>query len=204
MEHLILQLKERGVLKTPRIIDAFKTIDRARFVPSDKRLEAYQNYPLSIGHGQTISQPETVALMLELLQPEEGQSVLDIGSGSGWQTALLSYAVGRYGHVYAMEVVDALAEIGERNVETYGFISEGRTQFFAHNAEHGLAEHAPFDRIIAAASVEKIPDIWMKQLAIGGRLVAPVNEDIVLLVKHSDDRFERHEYPGYLFVPFVS
>ncbi|NTV22129.1 MAG: protein-L-isoaspartate O-methyltransferase [Candidatus Yonathbacteria bacterium] len=204
MQHLITQLKERGVLKTPHIIEAFEAIDRAHFVPADKKLEAYQNYPLTIGHGQTISQPETVAFMLELLQPDAEQTILDIGSGSGWQTALLSHIVGQYGNVYGMEIVKELAETAVQNINTYGYITEGRTMILAKSAEHGLPEHAPYDRIIGAATVTHIPEVWTAQLANGGRLVVPVGESIVLLVKHTDERYERHEYPGYLFVPFIS
>ena len=204
MHHLLTQLKERGVLKTPRIIKAFETIDRARFVPADKKLEAYQNYPLSIGYGQTISQPETVAFMLELLAPDAGQTILDIGSGSGWQTALLAHIVGPYGKIYGMELVRELADIGTENVDTYGFVQEGRVAIITKNASNGLPEYAPYDRIIAAATINHIPKSWTDQLALGGRLVAPVGESIVLLIKHATDKFERHEYPGYIFVPFIA
>ncbi|NTV44274.1 MAG: protein-L-isoaspartate O-methyltransferase [Candidatus Yonathbacteria bacterium] len=203
MQHLILQLKERGVLKSPRIIEAFSSIDRAHFVPTEKKLEAYQNYPLSIGYGQTISQPETVALMLELLEPQENQTILDIGAGSGWQTALLSHIVGHEGHVYAMEIVPELVDYARGNVDTYGFVTEGRTHIICGSAAEGLPDYAPFDRIIGAAAIHDIPHVWMTQLAVGGRLVVPVDDTIVLLVKHAGDRYERHEYPGYLFVPFV-
>jgi len=127
MQHLLTQFKERGILKTPRIVEAFTHIDRARFVPTDKKLEAYQNYPLAIGHGQTISQPETVAFMLELLQPDIDQTILDIGSGSGWQTALLAYIVGPYGKIYGMEIVDELAAASTDYINTYNYITDGPT-----------------------------------------------------------------------------
>jgi protein-L-isoaspartate(D-aspartate) O-methyltransferase len=97
MEELINNLIFSGYLKTPRIIEAFRKIDRADFVPPDLLAEAYGNYPLPIGYGQTISQPLTVAFMFELLQPERGDKILDVGSGSGWTTALLAYIVSQEG-----------------------------------------------------------------------------------------------------------
>jgi protein-L-isoaspartate(D-aspartate) O-methyltransferase len=204
MEHLLLQLKERGVLKTLAIEAALRSIDRARFVPKEKRLEAYQNYPLPIGYGQTISQPETVVLMLELLQPKEGGHILDVVSGSGWQTALLAHIVGTEGRVDGMEIVSELAAMSREAINSYGFITEERVAIHEKSAREGLPEYAPFDRIICAAELpEDIPTAWITQLAPGGRIVAPTGENIVLLIKHESGELERHEYPGYIFVPFV-
>ncbi len=117
VEHLI----KRGVLKTPKIIEAFKKIDRKDFVKEEFLEEAYFDTPLPIGFGQTISQPYTVAFMLELLEPKEGDTVLDIGSGSGWTTALLAYIVGNKGKVIGVERIKELVEFGKKNLAKYKF-----------------------------------------------------------------------------------
>ncbi|MBC8465100.1 MAG: protein-L-isoaspartate O-methyltransferase [Parcubacteria group bacterium] len=204
MEHLILQLKERNILTDPRIESALREIDRARFVPKEKRLEAYQNYPLPIGYGQTISQPETVVFMLELLKAQRGDTVIDVGSGSGWQSALLGHIVGEEGCVHGMEIVSELAEMSKEVIDSYGFITEGRVAIHEKSAREGLPEYASFNRIICAAELpEDIPTAWITQLAPEGKIVAPIGENIVLLIKHESGELERHEYPGYIFVPFV-
>jgi protein-L-isoaspartate(D-aspartate) O-methyltransferase len=201
---LIDNLIKGGYLKSKNIIDAFKKIDRKNFVPQDLEYEAYVNAPLPIGWGQTISQPLTVAFMLELLQPQKGNKILDVGAGSGWQTAILAEIVGKKGKVFAIEVIENLVKFGKANVEKYDFIKSGRAEFFHGNAESGLAEKAPFDRIIAAASAQEIPESWKKQLKVGGRLVAPIDSSVHLIVKKSENDFDDKEFPGFAFVPFVS
>lgn len=202
METLITELLHEGVFKNPLVLSAFRAIDRALFVPMEKKLEAYQNYPLPIGHGQTISQPYTVAFMMELLDPKPEQKILEVGSGSGWQTAMLSHIVEEKGKIYAMEIVPELKKIGEANVAKYPDLAK-RVTFFAHSAENGLPEHAPFDRIIAAASAQEIPESWKEQLKMGGKIVAPVRESIYVLTKISETKFEKEVFPGFVFVPFV-
>ncbi len=201
MERLINELIRHGYLKTPRIIEAFKKVDRADFVPPEERGVAYENVPLPIGGGQTISQPLTVAFMLELLGPEEGDTVLDIGSGSGWQSALLAAIVGKGGKVYAMELLPKLCVLGEKNASKY---HSKNLKFICGNAEGDLPAHAPFDRIIAAAATEEVPASWKAQLKIGGRIVLPVGHSIVLLEKKGGNEFTETEFPGFAFVPFIT
>jgi len=204
MEEIIEKLKKDKVLKTPNIVNAFASIDRKDFVLDQYKQSAYEDIPLPIGYGQTISQPYTVAFMLELLKPRNGQKILDIGSGSGWQTALLARIVGEKGKVFAFEIIPELKEFGEKNINKYNFIKKGIVKFFAKTAENGFPEEAPFDGIIAAASTQKIPTVWKKQLSTGGRIVAPVENSILLIEKINKDTFKETEFPGFAFVPFVS
>lgn len=199
VEHLI----DGKVLKTPAIIDAFYAIDRGDFVPWDLMSEAYIDTALPIGWKQTISQPFTVAFMLELLQPKAGDRILDIGSGSGWQTALLAHIVGSYGHVTALEIIPELQAWGQTNVERYSFIQQGIVAMHAADGFTGYPAQAPYDGIIAAASAETIPLAWQRQLKIGGRLVMPLESSIVLYIKRSATTWDKQEYPGFVFVPFV-
>ena len=224
MKYLIKELMEEGILKTPPIIEAFEKVDRKDFVPEELKDKAYLNTPLPIGYGQTISQPLTVAFMLELLQPQAGDKILEVGSGSGWQTALLACivssnqpatlrifkrgrSVGRSvtddGKIIAVELIPELMDFGRKNVAKYGFIKKGIVEFHSFNATKGMPENAPFDRIISAAAGGEIPPAWKEQLAIGGRLVAPVKGSIMLLTKKSETEFKTEEYPGFAFVPLV-
>jgi len=208
---LINQLIEQKYLKSPLIIEAFKKIKRADFVPDEIVREkgegfvAEYNAPLSIGYGQTISQPLTVAFMLELLQPKKGDKILDIGSGSGWQTAMLAYCVQGTvpsGRVYAIERIPELTAFGQANVQKYNFEN---VEFICGDGSKGLSDKAPFDKIIVAASAaEEIPQPWKDQLKIKGRLVTPVKGSIWLVIKKEKDKFEEKEYPGFVFVPLIS
>jgi len=214
MENLIQELIKQGYLKTPLIIEAFKKIKREDFLLEEYKDEAVINAPLPIGYGQTISQPLTVAFMLELLQPQPGDKILDIGSGSGWQTALLAYCVAAPqergeprpkggGKVFAIEIIPELVEFGKKNVAKYNFLEKGIVEFICADGSKGLKKEAPFDKIIVAASAQKLSEEWEKQLEINGRIVAPIKESIWLLIKKDEDVFEEHEFPGFVFVPLI-
>jgi protein-L-isoaspartate(D-aspartate) O-methyltransferase len=203
MQTLIDKLIKEGYLRTPLIIEAFRNVKREDFVLEELRGEADINAPLPIGYGQTISQPLTVAFMLELLQPRSGDKILDIGAGSGWQTALLARCVGEKGQVFAMEFIEEIAEFGKKNVAKYSFIEDGIVKFIHADGSKGLKWAAPFDKIIAAASARTLPKEWKEQLKIGGRLVAPVKESIWLIIRKSKKEFEENEFPGFVFVPLV-
>ena len=201
-ESLISSLITEGYLKTPEIIDAFRTIAREDFVPEELRQEAYGNYPLPIGEGQTISQPLTVAFLLELLEPRAGNKILDIGAGSGWTTALLAYIVGEKGKVFGIERIQKLCELGRKNLAKY--FDESRTKIICGDGTKGLPEKAPFDKILTGAAASRdIPQAWREQLKVGGRIVAPVGGSIWLYVKKSETELEEKEFPGFVFVPLI-
>lgn len=203
MGRLVDDLIRGGYLRTNNIIDAFLRIPRAEFVQDDLKRSAESNIPLPIGRGQTVSQPAVVAFMLELLDVQKGQHVLDVGSGSGWTTALLANIVGKNGRVIAIEILKDLCEKGKYNVAKFDFIKNGIVKIYCQSAENGFEKGAPYDRILVSASAKKIPDSFKQQLAIGGKMILPINEEIWLVEKRAENNFEIKKFPGFVFVPFV-
>lgn len=196
---LVRDLVKRGFLKTPHIIKAFYGVDRKDFVLPEYSDESYGDYPLPIGEEQTISQPSTVAFMLELLQPREGETVLDVGAGSGWTTALLAEIVGERGFVYGVELVPELVRLGRDNLAIYGF--DNAEIYQASPNILGLPDKAPFDKILVSAAGDDLPDELIDQLKIGGRMVIPVAESIIKVDKLKEDEINEQRYPGFAFVP---
>lgn len=207
-KNLCDRLVADGYLKTSAIIGAFSAVDRLDFVLPENKQDAYANRALPIKAGQTISQPATVAFMIELLEPKAGSNILEIGFGSGWQTAILANIAGEKGKVFAIERIPELFEYGKSNIEKYNFIGKGIVEIYCQDATSGLPDEARkvggFDGIIAAAAGEKIPEAWKEQLKIGGRLVLPVKNSVWLIVKKSEKEFEEKEFPGFAFVPLIS
>lgn len=205
MEDLIQELKRKKVLKSARIAAALREVDRADFVPENLMEFAYVDDALPIGRGQTISQPYTVVFMLELLDAAPGQKIMEIGYGSGWQTALLAHLVAPAGEIYAFELVPELCEMGEKNVSKYPEIMK-RVALQCENASSGLPEIAKkiggFDRIICAADIEKIPASWRTELKDGGILVYPSGSSIFREIKKGAS-WKKEEFPGFAFVPFI-
>ncbi len=199
---LVDDLVEQNVLKTKRIIDAFCAINREAFLPSSLEGQAGIDAPLPIGHKQTISQPYTVAFMLELLSPEPGQKIMDVGYGSGWTSALLAHIIGIKGKVYSIEIIPDLCVIGNENIAKFNFIKKGIVKTFCQDGSKGLPEYAPFSRILAGASAEKLPHEWIDQLADEGKLVAPIGQSIWCFRKKGRE-VRKSEYPGFLFVPLT-
>ena len=201
---LIEELIQSDYLKTQNIISAFKKIKRSDFVLEEFKDESEGNYPLPIGYDQTISQPLTVAFMLELLQPKQGDKILDIGSGSGWTTALLASIVGEKGKVYGIEIIPELKEFQNKNISKYNYIKKGIVEIFCADGTKGLPDKKPFDKILVSAMSSKIPIALKDQLKIGGRMVIPISDGISLLIKKSKDTFDEKHYSGFSFVPLVS
>lgn len=209
---LIDNLISDGWLKTPNIIEAFRKIKRVDFLPAEIKDLAEMNEAMPIGSGQTISQPLTVAFMLELLQPQKGETVLDVGAGSGWSTALLAEIVGDKGKVIAIELVKELAVFGKNNIAKYSFIEKGIVECYCQDASKGFPElKSGFDRILASASIrekstqgiESVPVAWKQQIKIGGRVVTPINDSIWLFEKIGQDKFREEEHRGFTFVPLI-
>ena len=201
---LINNLIDQGWLKTLTIIEAFRKIKRKDFMPEEMLGLADLDRALPIGFNQTISQPLTVAFMLELLQPKLGDKILDIGSGSGWTSALLAEIVGIKGRVWAIELIPELKEFGEKNIAKYNFIKKGIVECVCADGTKGYKKEAPFDKILCSAAAQKeIPLTWKEQLKINGRIVSSVDNSIWLFVKKSEKEFEEIEYPGFVFVPLI-
>lgn len=204
-EELLTRLeKETRVFKNTAIKEAFRAIDRKDFVQSDYKVEAYEDYPLPIGEDQTISQPTTVAFMLELLDPQVGDIVLDVGSGSGYTTALLGYMVGKGGKVIGLEIHDSLVEFGQKNIEKYDM-----PWVEIRKSEGGIPdlEDAPFDRALVSAGADEIPQSLIDQLAVGGVIVLPVVDEegghtLLRVEKEKTGKLVRTSHPGFVFVPF--
>ena len=161
------QLRGRDI-RDPRVLEAMRTVPRHRFVPNDLSDQAYSDGPVRLDHGQTISQPYIVALMSQLLELKGGETVLEIGTGSGYQAAVLSRLAGQ---VYSLERVAELARTAAQRLRELG--CENVT-VYERDGSGGLPEHAPYRAIIVAAAAPRVPAPLMEQLEIGGRLVVPV------------------------------
>lgn len=175
-------------------------MDRRHFLPEDVRQAAAIDSPLPIGYGQTNSQPSTVRMMLEWLDPKPGDKVLDVGSGSGWTSALLSYLVGSEGLVYAVERIPELVRFGRDNCKQLGL---GSVHFYEAGDSYGLPECAPFDRILVSAAADELPSELISQLKVGGRMVIPIKSNIHIISKNTEIDIEDTVVPGFAFVPLV-
>lgn len=156
--------------------------------------------PLPIGFGQTNSQPTTVYYMLDWLDPQPGDKVLDVGSGSGWTTALLAYLVKPDGFVYAVELVAELVQFGAGNFERTGL---DNARFFKAGEALGLRKHAPYDRILVSAAADELPADLITQFKPGGRMVIPIKNSVWVIDKVGQDNIETTEHPGFAFVPLI-
>lgn len=191
-------LREEGSIISKSVERAFLEAPRADFVlPRDVPV-AYENHPLSIGYGQTISQPSVVALMLELLRVETGNDVLDIGSGTGWTTALLASLTGEFGKVTGLEIVPELVTVGTDNLAKCD-VTNAKI-FQARDGVIGMPSHL-FNRILVSASASEMPWELLDQLRPEGRLVIPVGTSLFLCTKDRHGELSIKEFPGFSFVP---
>ncbi len=190
----------RGI-KDPRLLEALRCVPRHLFVPKDLKQLAYEDIPLPIGHGQTISQPYIVALMTENLQTQPGDKVLEVGTGSGYQAAILS-TMGC--EVYSVEIIKSLADEAEKRLKSLGFEN---VSVLWGDGYFGWEEHAPFDNIIVTCAVDHIPPPLLEQLKEGGRMVIPVGppwsiQSLLLVEKHREGIVVR-DLGAVRFVPLT-
>ena len=196
---LIQHLINSGALHSYDIIEAFEHVDRVDFVVNPYASDVYADHPLQIGDGQTISQPTTVAMMMEMLKPVKGQKILDIGSGSGWTTALLSFIVGKSGSVLGMERIPQLIEFGNSNLNKYNITN---AKIIPAKTELGMVGEE-FDRILVSAAAVTLPMELIEQLKVGGKLVVPVNDSIYELTKGKNKVLKSIRHYGFRFVPLI-
>ncbi|MBW8873421.1 MAG: protein-L-isoaspartate(D-aspartate) O-methyltransferase [Acidobacteria bacterium] len=193
------QIRARGVTD-PAVLAAMAAVPRHLFVPESERREAYADHPLPIGDGQTISQPYMVALMTSLLGVRPGQRVLEVGTGSGYQAAVLSRLAG---DVYTIEI---LAPLGKRAQVTLADLGYRNVHVRIGDGYKGWPDAAPFDAIIVTAAPPAIPDPLLGQLRTGGRMVIPVGhtlQDLLVLTKRADGGFDKAQVMPVLFVPMT-
>jgi protein-L-isoaspartate(D-aspartate) O-methyltransferase len=193
------QLRSRDITDA-EVLRAMATVPRHRFVPPGQIAAAYEDHPLPIGHGQTISQPYIVALMTQLIRPNRLSRVLDVGTGSGYQAAVLSELCK---DVYSIEIVEPLAEQAKTRLAALGYKN---VTVRAGDGYRGWNEHSPFDGIIVAAAATHVPQPLIDQLAPGGRLVMPIGryfQELLLVQKLPDGRIERRQIASVAFVPMT-
>lgn len=186
----------------PQVMSAMREVARHEFIPLELQASAYANHPLPIGCGQTISQPYIVALMTDLIQPRPDDVVLEIGTGSGYQAAILSRLVKQ---VYSIEIVDALAQEADARLRRLGY---DNVEVRLGNGRQGWPEHAPYDAILVTAAAAAIPAALVGQLRPGGSLVIPLGaehaaQDLVLVTKDADGRVGQRRVLPVAFVPLT-
>ena len=198
---LVSSIEAAGLVKTPRVLAALRQVPRHLFAPDATVAEAYGDWPLPIGEGQTISQPSVVAEMTDALEPGPGQRVLEIGTGSGYQAAVLAKLVDE---VYTIEIVPVLGERATRRLRDLGYAN---VHVRIGDGYAGWPEHAPFARIILTAAPPEIPQALLDELADGGILVAPVGEERdeqwLVRIRRNGRELKRERLENVRFVPMI-
>jgi protein-L-isoaspartate(D-aspartate) O-methyltransferase len=192
------QIRARDV-REPRVLEAMARVPRHLFVPEEFRAQAYDDYPLPIGFDQTISQPYIVALMTSLLELKGGEKVLEIGTGSGYQAAVLSRIAGR---VYTIEILPGLAERARQELAALGY---DNVESRVGDGWAGWPENAPYDGILVTAAPPRVPEPLLQQLKVGGRLVIPVGSFFqdLLVYTRTEKGFEKRNVIPVRFVPMT-
>ena len=199
-KYLVNLLKREGRIRTAAVEQAFLAVPRENFVPVKLRNLAYHDTPLSIGGGQTISAPHMVAIMVEGLDIQKGQTILEIGAGSGYHAAIVAHLLGSTGHVYTVERLSTLAEMAKENLKEIGI---DNVAVEIGDGSKGLPRHAPYDRIYVTCAAPDVPQPLIDQLKDPGKLMIPVGRglsELVLLEKNKGELMKRH-LGGCAFVP---
>ena len=193
------QIEDRGV-KDPATLNALRKVPRHSFVPTNQVSNAYVDGPLAIGYGQTISQPYIVGYMTEIIKPKSGQKVLEIGTGSGYQAAILAEIVDK---VYTIEIVEELGKQASTRLKNLGYKN---IEIKTADGYHGWKEHAPFDAIVVTAAAEFIPPPLKEQLKDGGRMIIPVGSPYMtqqlMLIEKTGNTYRTTSKMPVRFVPF--
>lgn len=183
------------------VLDAMSRVPREQFVPAQLRDRAYEDTPLPIGQGQTISAPHMVAIMCDLLEVRPGMKILEVGGGSGYHAAVLAVLAGSGGQVYSVERMPNLAAAARENLRSAGIVN---VTVVEGDGSLGLPEYAPYDRISVAASAPRIPEPLKEQLRVGGKLILPVggaSQELILVTRKNG--FLAEEKMGVIFVPLI-
>lgn len=206
---LVERLIDGGVIvRESTMAHALLRVDRSWFLPEERRDHAHVDAPIAIPGGQTNSQPTTVAIMLRELAVQSGESVLDVGFGSGWTTALLAVLVGDLGKVWGIETNTDTYAFGKENIARFSRKSGIKNiEIIQEDGKKGLIEAAPFNRILVSAAADAVPDALLDQLAPGGRIVIPVrdgsSESLRVIEKDRGRKVSARDIPGFRFVPLV-
>lgn len=201
-KNLIESLKAKGYLSSPQVIEAMLKVERHKFVPEDLSGEAYIDTPLPIGQGQTISAPHMVAIMTEALDVKPNHKILEIGTGFGYQAAILA-EIAHKGEVYTIERITELAEQARKNLEKCGYEN---IKVIMADGTLGYEPEAPFDRIIVTAGALDIPQVLVDQLKDGGKMLIPTGgrffQDLILVEK-KEGKITQKNLGGCMFVPLI-
>ncbi|MDT7867346.1 MAG: protein-L-isoaspartate(D-aspartate) O-methyltransferase [Acidianus sp.] len=202
---MVEELKALGYIVSKEVEEAMLAIPREVFVPEDQRPYAYEDRPLPIGFGQTISAPSVVARMTELLQVRKGQKVLEVGTGSGYQASILAWLVGEKGHVWTIERIPELAARAKGAIESIGL--GDRVTVIVGDGSLGYPEAAPYDRVVVTAAAPRPPHSLLSQLSVNGRMVIPIggrsSQVLTVFEKKGPDSYEEFYDLEVLFVPLV-
>jgi len=205
-EDLISKLLEMGYIQTDLVKDAINKVPREEFMTPETKNYAYLDRPIPLEEGQTISAPHMVAIICERLALEKGMKVLEIGTGFGYNAAVVAEILGPNGHVYTIERIETLKNIAEKNLKRTGY-SKNVTVILGDGTK-GYAENAPYDRIYATASAPKVPEPLKQQLKIGGRLLTPIGRDtsiqeLLCLIRVDENDYKSYNLGGVVFVPMI-
>ncbi len=201
-KELVQGMKQNGYLKSQAIENAFLEVERHAFFPKEMMEKAYEDNAFPVGHGQTISQPSTIAAMLEMLDAREEMKILEIGSGTGYVIALLSRIAGEKGKVFGIDLVEELIEQSKKT------LLEQKTkniEIAKGNGRNGWKENVFFDRILVSAACSRVPEKLFEQLKESGKLVAPIGDtefqELIMFEKKEGKIFERERHGYFVFVP---